>query len=118
MMFITVGVTVLMWVLAKIDIKLKAALTILAACIFAGLYFGSGKAWGVILMAAAIVCFFLLPWLDRSPVLSIRYRSMPIFCLRLLRHEVRNRSSHLNSTDLHSDLLHVLRVNALVYQHW
>ncbi len=77
MMFITVGVTVLMWVLAKIDIKLKAALTILAACIFAGLYFGSGKAWGVILMAAAIVCFFLLPWLDRSPVLSIRYRSMP-----------------------------------------
>lgn len=37
----------------------------------------SGKAWGVILMAAAIVCFFLLPWLDRSPVKSIRYRSLP-----------------------------------------
>ena len=44
---------------------------------FLGLYFGSGKAWGVILMAAAIVCFFLLPWLDRSPVYSIRYRSWP-----------------------------------------
>ncbi|MCL4137353.1 UNVERIFIED_CONTAM: hypothetical protein GTU68_039050 [Idotea baltica] len=37
----------------------------------------SGKAWGVILMGGAIVMFFLLPWLDRSPVFSIRYRSWP-----------------------------------------
>lgn len=37
----------------------------------------TGKAWGVILMGASIVCFFLLPWLDRSPVKSIRYRSWP-----------------------------------------
>lgn len=37
----------------------------------------TGKAWGVILMGGAIVCFFLLPWLDRSPVKSIRYRSAP-----------------------------------------
>jgi len=37
----------------------------------------SGKAWGVILMGASIVMFFLLPWLDRSPVKSIRYRSAP-----------------------------------------
>jgi len=43
----------------------------------AGFWLGSGKAWGVILMGAAIVMFFLLPWLDRSPVLSIRYRSWP-----------------------------------------
>ena len=43
----------------------------------AGFVLGSGKAWGVILMGSAIVMFFLLPWLDRSPVLSIRYRSLP-----------------------------------------
>ena len=77
MMIITGLVTLWMLVFTKIDNKLKGALVILAAGIFAGLYFGSGKAWGVVLMAAAIMCFFLLPWLDRSPVLSIRYRSMP-----------------------------------------
>ena len=35
------------------------------------------KVWGVVFMGLAIVAFFLLPWLDRSPVKSIRYRSMP-----------------------------------------
>ena len=32
------------------------------------------KLWGVISMGFAIFLFFLLPWLDRSPVKSIRYR--------------------------------------------
>lgn len=32
------------------------------------------KLWGVIFMGLAIVLFFFLPWLDRSPVKSIRYR--------------------------------------------
>ncbi|MCH9639674.1 MAG: cytochrome bc complex cytochrome b subunit [Betaproteobacteria bacterium] len=36
------------------------------------------KLWGVILMAAAVVIFAFLPWLDRSPVKSIRYKG-PIF---------------------------------------
>ncbi len=35
------------------------------------------KIWGVVFMALSIIVFFLLPWLDRSPVKSIRYRSMP-----------------------------------------
>ena len=35
---------------------------------------GGAKLWGVISMAAAIVIFFFLPWLDRSRVRSIRYR--------------------------------------------
>lgn len=35
------------------------------------------KVWGVVFMGLAIVMFFLLPWLDRSPVKSIRYRSAP-----------------------------------------
>src|SRR5215467_1987612 len=30
--------------------------------------------WGVIVMGAAVLIFFALPWLDRSPVKSIRYR--------------------------------------------
>ena len=36
------------------------------------------KFWGVVGMGAAVVIFFFLPWLDRSPVKSIRYKG-PIF---------------------------------------
>ncbi len=74
---ITVITLIWLWIRAKANVIMKVGLTILAIGVLVGLQFGSGKAWGVILMAAAIVCFFLLPWLDRSPVLSIRYRSMP-----------------------------------------
>ena len=34
------------------------------------------KFGGVVAMGAAIVVLFLLPWLDRSPVKSIRYRGL------------------------------------------
>jgi ubiquinol-cytochrome c reductase cytochrome b subunit len=32
------------------------------------------KFWGVVIMAGAVMILFVLPWLDRSPVKSIRYR--------------------------------------------
>ena len=32
------------------------------------------KFWGVVVMGLAVVIMFFLPWLDRSPVRSIRYR--------------------------------------------
>ena len=32
------------------------------------------KFWGVLVMGGSVVIFFFLPWLDRSPVKSIRYR--------------------------------------------
>ena len=38
-------------------------------------WFGmSSKAWGLIAMGGGIVVLFLLPWLDRHPVKSIRYK--------------------------------------------
>ncbi len=40
------------------------------------------KLFGVVAMGAAIVVLFFLPWLDRSPVKSIRYRG-PLFKLAL-----------------------------------
>jgi ubiquinol-cytochrome c reductase cytochrome b subunit len=47
--------------------------SILRANTFA--FFGiQAKLWGVIFMGLSIVLFFFLPWLDRSPVKSIRYR--------------------------------------------
>jgi ubiquinol-cytochrome c reductase cytochrome b subunit len=36
--------------------------------------FAGTQIWGVLVMAAAIVVLFFLPWLDRSPVKSIRYK--------------------------------------------
>jgi ubiquinol-cytochrome c reductase cytochrome b subunit len=36
------------------------------------------KLWGVLFMGLAVIIFFFLPWLDRSPVKSIRYRG-PIY---------------------------------------
>jgi len=32
------------------------------------------KVWGVVLMGASVMIFFFMPWLDRSPVRSIRYK--------------------------------------------
>jgi ubiquinol-cytochrome c reductase cytochrome b subunit len=32
------------------------------------------KFWGVVVMGGAVMILFVLPWLDRSPVKSIRYR--------------------------------------------
>ncbi|SUO97266.1 cytochrome b [Suttonella ornithocola] len=40
------------------------------------------KLWGVIAMFGAVFMIFLLPWLDRSPVKSIRYKG-PIFKIAL-----------------------------------
>ncbi len=40
--------------------------------------FAGTQVWGVLVMGAAVVILFFLPWLDRSPVKSIRYRG-PIY---------------------------------------
>jgi ubiquinol-cytochrome c reductase cytochrome b subunit len=40
--------------------------------------FAGTQVWGVIAMFASIIVLFLLPWLDKSPVKSIRYKG-PIF---------------------------------------
>lgn len=38
--------------------------------------FAGTQIWGVLAMGASIVMLFFLPWLDRSPVKSIRYRGL------------------------------------------
>jgi ubiquinol-cytochrome c reductase cytochrome b subunit len=42
--------------------------------LLAGLLSLDAKVWGVVLMGASVMIFFFLPWLDRSPVRSIRYK--------------------------------------------
>ena len=44
--------------------------------------FAGTQIWGVMVMGAAIVVLFFVPWLDRSPVHSIRYRG-PIYKIAL-----------------------------------
>ena len=34
------------------------------------------KFWGVVVMGGAVIILFFLPWLDNSPVKSIRYRPL------------------------------------------
>lgn len=45
--------------------------------------FAGTQVWGVLAMGAAVVLIALLPWLDRSPTKSIRYRG-PIFKFALV----------------------------------
>ena len=45
------------------------------AVVISALMFGiDAKFWGVVVMGGAVVIMFFLPWLDYSPVKSIRYR--------------------------------------------
>jgi ubiquinol-cytochrome c reductase cytochrome b subunit len=44
--------------------------------------FAGTQVWGVLVMGGAIVVLFFVPWLDRSPVRSIRYRG-PIYKIAL-----------------------------------
>ena len=50
----------------------------IAAVLLAGFKLLDAKVWGVVLMGLATLIFFLLPWLDRSPVKSMRYKG-PLF---------------------------------------
>ena len=44
--------------------------------LLAGFFAIDPKVWGVVLMGVATLIFFLLPWLDQSPVKSIRYKGV------------------------------------------
>jgi ubiquinol-cytochrome c reductase cytochrome b subunit len=50
------------------------AVGVAAALLLLGFLTLDAKVWGVVLMGVSVMIFFLLPWLDRSPVKSIRYK--------------------------------------------
>jgi ubiquinol-cytochrome c reductase cytochrome b subunit len=54
--------------------KGKAILAVGAVVAIALLKVFEAKFWGVVVMGGAVIILFFLPWLDRSPVKSIRYR--------------------------------------------
>jgi ubiquinol-cytochrome c reductase cytochrome b subunit len=53
---------------AKIAVLVGAAVGIFLLNVF------DAKFWGVVVMGGAVIILFFLPWLDHSPVKSIRYR--------------------------------------------
>jgi ubiquinol-cytochrome c reductase cytochrome b subunit len=56
------------------SVRVRAATAAVTAVLLVSFFVIEAKVWGVLLMGAAVMVFFLLPWLDLSPVKSIRYR--------------------------------------------
>jgi ubiquinol-cytochrome c reductase cytochrome b subunit len=61
-------------ILAVRNPVVRVAVAAIGAVLLAGFFAFEPKVWGVVLMGAATLIFFLLPWLDQSPVKSIRYK--------------------------------------------
>jgi ubiquinol-cytochrome c reductase cytochrome b subunit len=60
----------------------RAGVAALTIVLLAGFFTLEAKVWGVVLMGVSVMSFFLLPWLDRSPVRSIRYKG-PMYKIAL-----------------------------------
>ncbi len=66
---------VVLWMTAKNGTsKFKLISVGILAVLGLGFLFLDAKFWGVLVMGGSVVIFFFLPWLDKSPVKSIRYR--------------------------------------------
>jgi ubiquinol-cytochrome c reductase cytochrome b subunit len=63
--------------------KMRPVVLGVTVVLLVGFYFIDAKVWGVVLMGAAVLVFFLLPWLDRAPVKSIRYKG-PLYKIALV----------------------------------
>src|SRR5215831_10163101 len=61
-------------ILSVRDMALRATVGAIAVVLLVGFFTLDAKVWGVVLMGVSVMIFFLLPWLDRSPVKSIRYK--------------------------------------------
>ncbi len=69
-----VGGALLAVVKFKMPLLFKAILILAALGVAAMMLSIDAKFWGVVVMGGAVIILFFLPWLDYSPVKSIRYR--------------------------------------------
>jgi ubiquinol-cytochrome c reductase cytochrome b subunit len=67
------GYLALVW-LSAIPQLTKLIATAVVAAFAIGFFVLDAKFWGVVAMGASVMIFFALPWIDNSPVKSIRYR--------------------------------------------
>ena len=56
------------------DVRIKGASAAILVALALGFFLFDAKFWGVVIMGGSVVILFFLPWLDKSPVRSIRYR--------------------------------------------
>lgn len=56
------------------SLRVKGIAVAIAVILALGFYFIDAKFWGVVVMGGSVVILFFMPWLDHSPVKSIRYR--------------------------------------------
>jgi ubiquinol-cytochrome c reductase cytochrome b subunit len=84
MLVLAIGVAayvVLIWLTAR-DSRVKLAAAAIGLVVVVLMKGGplalDAKVWGVVMMGVSTLIFFVLPWLDRSPVKSIRYKG-PLF---------------------------------------
>jgi ubiquinol-cytochrome c reductase cytochrome b subunit len=73
-LWIFLAVILGMFAKSSSDKKVKGACAAIAVVLAAGFYMFDAKFWGVVIMGGSVVIMFFLPWLDHSPVKSIRYR--------------------------------------------
>ncbi|MDM0011435.1 cytochrome bc complex cytochrome b subunit [Variovorax sp. J22P168] len=59
---------------ARLPSIIKGVIVVVAVGAVAMMLSIDAKFWGVVVMGGAVVILFFLPWLDHSPVKSIRYR--------------------------------------------
>jgi ubiquinol-cytochrome c reductase cytochrome b subunit len=78
MMYALIACVVAGALLAMIKLKMasvfKGAVLVVAVVVVAMMLAIDAKFWGVVAMGGGVVILFFLPWLDNSPVKSIRYR--------------------------------------------
>ncbi|TFV95460.1 cytochrome bc complex cytochrome b subunit, partial [Oxalobacteraceae bacterium OM1] len=67
---------VFIWLRSRLSFKAKVAITVIAVLIEIGMLpqVLEAKFWGVVLFGSSVLILAALPWLDHSPVKSIRYR--------------------------------------------
>lgn len=59
---------------SRLSSTMKMVAAVVGLVVIAAMLFLDAKFWGVVLMGASVVILALMPWLDHSPVRSIRYR--------------------------------------------
>ncbi len=73
-LMILVAASSLVAILNSKSILGKAAAVIIGVGVIIAMNIFKPEFWGVVMMGMAIIVMFLLPWLDHSPVASVRYR--------------------------------------------
>jgi ubiquinol-cytochrome c reductase cytochrome b subunit len=74
LMACVLGAAILVAIKSKLAAIFKAAAVVAAVAVVGAMLAIDAKFWGVVVMGASTIILVFLPWLDNSPVKSIRYR--------------------------------------------